>query len=108
MFIGSVPPPLHGAAMCMKFVVDNQAQLPCEFLHLDTRYTASSQELGSLSVKKLWLWGKYLVQFTHSLAFKKVDGRGGFNDGIFPSICEGRLFHVVGLVVWETRDWLAA
>lgn len=73
LLIGCVPPPLHGAAMCMKFLIDHRQLILGEIVHLDSRFTSSSKDLGVVTLHKIWLLFGYLKKLLALLCFNKLD-----------------------------------
>ncbi len=72
LFIGPLPPPVHGVTLCLQNLWNHRAELPVEMVHLDSRFTDNHAELGKFSLRKLWLLGKYLMQLAKLLCFGEI------------------------------------
>lgn len=69
LFVAPVPPPVHGAAYAMQFLLTGRVAEEFRLLHVDSRFTDDVATLQKFSLRKVTRLFRYCWQITkHSLA----------------------------------------
>src|SRR5688500_18523030 len=60
LFVAPVPPPVHGAALAMQYLLGELRQRhDLEVLHVDSKFAGSLDDIGSFSLKKVFRLVRY-------------------------------------------------
>ena len=74
LFVASVPPPVHGAAYAMQFLLTGQVAEEFRLLHVDSRFTDDVGTLQKFSLRKIFRLAHYCWQITKHSLFGGVAG----------------------------------
>src|SRR6188474_3096914 len=74
LFVAPVPPPVHGAAYAMQFLLTGRVADEFRLLHVDSRFTDDVATLQKFSLLKVTRLVRYCWQITKHSLFRRVHG----------------------------------
>ena len=54
LFVAPVPPPVHGGALAMQYLLEELQASDLDVLHVDSKFAASLDDIGKFSLRKLF------------------------------------------------------
>lgn len=70
LFIAPVPPPVHGGALAMQFLLPMAEE--CHIRHINSQFAAGLNDLGAFSLRKAFRLGRYAAQLVREVFTRKV------------------------------------
>ena len=74
LFVAPVPPPVHGAAYAMQYLLTGRVAEEFRLFHVDSRFTDDVATLQKFSFSKITRLVRYCWQITRRCLFNRVDG----------------------------------
>ncbi len=94
LFVAPVPPPVHGGALAMQYLLEELKAADLEVLHVDSKFAASLDDIGKLSLRKLRRLPRYAWQMLRHVL------RGGVDLVVLTPTFHFRPFLKDALLVW--------
>jgi glycosyltransferase involved in cell wall biosynthesis len=94
LFVAPVPPPVHGGALAMQYLLEELRDTDLTVLHVDSKFAGSLDDIGSFSLGKLLRLPRYLWQMLrHTL-------RGGVDLAVLTPTFYIRPFLKDAVFIW--------
>ncbi len=94
LFVAPVPPPVHGGALAMQYLLEELKASDLEVLHVDSKFAASLDDIGKFSLRKLIRLPRYAWQMLRHVM------RGGVDLVVLTPTFHFRPFLKDALLVW--------
>ena len=94
LFVAPVPPPVHGGALAMQYLLDELNAADLVVLHVDSKFAASLDDIGKFSLRKLCRLPRYAWQMLRQVM------RGGVDLVVLTPTFHFRPFLKDALLVW--------
>lgn len=96
MFVAPVPPPVHGAALAMQYLLEELRDSEIEPVHVDSKFAASMDDYSKFSVGK----GLRIIRYAWQMLRHTV--RGGVDIAVLTPTFRFKPFLKDALLVWWT------
>ena len=94
LFVAPVPPPVHGGALAMEYLLGELRGTDLDVLHVDSKFAGTLDDIGKFSPRKLLRLPRYLWQMLrHTL-------RGGVDLAVLTPTFHFRPFLKDSLFIW--------